>query len=87
VSALERYLRVLDAAEDPDALHAELVARHEFARRARSAAAPVKTCPVCAAFLPASAFGESTRRADGMRSMCRACEALASAARRQRGAA
>lgn len=60
---------------DPEEREAALsIARVEIARRRRRAAeAPSKHCPKCQRTKPATSFGASYTRYDGLQGYCREC--------------
>ena len=72
--ALEDVFAHVTDPEEREALIS--VARLEVARRRRRAAAsdvPTKTCPKCHTEKPATAFGISRTRYDGLQGHCREC--------------
>ncbi|MFD6638314.1 hypothetical protein ACFWDN_21135 [Micromonospora chalcea] len=59
---------------DPDDLRARVL--RQLARRTSRAALPLKGCPACLRDLPARAFAEDASKADGLKAVCRECDAV-----------
>ncbi|MEU4568676.1 hypothetical protein [Micromonospora sp. NPDC023956] len=58
--------------------------RRQLARRKARGALPHKRCSSCRSDLPALAFAEDARAADGLQSTCKACRASGERRRRAR---
>ena len=79
--ALEDAFQHIADPEEREALIA--VARLEIARRRRRATQePTKRCPSCDTTKPASAFGVSRTRYDGLQGWCRVCRSAKARTRR-----